>query len=67
MSSMSYVRWENTYADLDDCADSLDTEEEVSELEAQYRIKVLALCQRMVATGKAALSEDEWAEVEANT
>ena len=51
MSNMSYVRFENTYADLFDCYESMDDMDEdgLSESEVRYRKKMIALCKKIVA------------------
>lgn len=45
MSNMSYVRFENTYSDLQDCYQSFDGE--LSESEQDYRAKLVELCSRI--------------------
>lgn len=37
MGNMSYVRFENTFRDLQDCYDYMDDTSELSESEAKYR------------------------------
>lgn len=43
MSNMSYVRFENTYHDLEDCWDAMLHNEELSESERYYRNKLIEL------------------------
>lgn len=40
--NMGYVRFENTYKDLLDCAENMDLAQ--TESEKKYRIKVIKLC-----------------------
>ena len=47
MSNMSYCRFENTYGDLLDCYENWD-DDDLSDIEAQYRTLILALCQRIL-------------------
>ena len=46
MGNMSYVRFENTYQDLQDCFEALCNEsfDELSESEKKYAIKLVRLC-----------------------
>lgn len=46
MSSMSYVRFENTYDDLLDCYENLDRP--ASKREHTYRMRLIDLCERIV-------------------
>jgi hypothetical protein len=46
MSNMSYCRFENTLADLKDCAENL--EEELSEREHKARKKLIETCKDIV-------------------
>ena len=46
MGNMSYIRFENTYADLEDCYHHWNKAE--SESEIQYRKDMLELCIRIV-------------------
>lgn len=48
MSNMDYCRFANTYDDLLDCYGHLD-DDDLSEIEAQYRSKLIALAQRIHA------------------
>lgn len=47
MSNMSYCRFYNTYSDLKDCLDNIDNFE-MGIKEAQYRNKLINLCQRII-------------------
>ena len=47
MSNMSYVRFENTCKDLQDCYDHL-YDEELSETEERYRQRLIKLCRDIV-------------------
>ena len=46
MSNMSYCRWENTYRDLVDCAESLN--EATSEREFHFRKRLLTTAAEML-------------------
>lgn len=46
--NMSYCRFQNTAQDLQDCYDNLD-DSELSEAEAAARLRLIKLCQRIVA------------------
>ena len=55
MGNMSYCRFENTYADLQDCYDALEDagsitelEENASEHEKRYIRKLVQLCRDIV-------------------
>jgi hypothetical protein len=43
MANMSYVRFENTYRDLDDCCAALDDMQDIRKLDEQERYYALAL------------------------
>jgi hypothetical protein len=45
--NMSYCRWENTLADLEDCYDNIEDDHDLSEEEAKARQKTIALCVRI--------------------
>jgi len=45
MSNMSYCRFENTYADLEDCFDHMG--EDVSESEKDYKQRMIKLCEQI--------------------
>jgi hypothetical protein len=50
MANMSYVRFENTYRALDDCAEALDTTQDIrklSELEKYYALELIKLCKQI--------------------
>lgn len=50
MANMSYCRFENTYADLIDCAEEMDSRNSFSELstiEKKFRNKLVALCKEI--------------------
>lgn len=49
MSNMSYVRFENTYNDLQDCYDALSDKsfDELSESERKYAINLVRLCRNI--------------------
>lgn len=42
MGNMSYCRFENTFADLEDCYSAMD--EDLSESEEKYKDKIISLC-----------------------
>ena len=44
MGNMSYVRFENTYRDLQDCYLHMDEVEDLSSLEVKYRLWLIKLC-----------------------
>ena len=44
---MSYCRFENTYNDLQDCAEALADMGELSESETEYKNKLLDLCKEI--------------------
>ena len=46
MATMSYVRFENTYQDLQDCYEALCNEsfDELSESEKEFALKLVRLC-----------------------
>ena len=46
MSNMSYVRFENTYRDLEDCFNHL-YDEDLSESENKYMLKLVELCKEI--------------------
>jgi hypothetical protein len=46
MGNMSYCRFENTLADLRDCADNMDADD-LSETEEKARKRLIALCKRI--------------------
>lgn len=49
--NMSYCRFENTYADLQDCAEAIENRDELNELsptEARYRNRLIELCREIV-------------------
>lgn len=43
MSNMSYCRFQNTYQDLVDCYEALNDDEDLSEVEKNYRQKLIKL------------------------
>lgn len=45
MANMGYVRFENTLADLEDCAEHID--DRLEGFEASARKRLIALCQRI--------------------
>jgi len=47
MGNMSYVRFENTYRDLQDCFEHLWDNDVLSESEGGYRKLLVKLCQDM--------------------
>jgi len=49
MGNMSYCKFENTYKDLADCAESLYNEgtEELESSELRYALKVIELCKEI--------------------
>ena len=47
MANMSYCRFENTYDDLRDCYDHLHDVEDLSESEADYRERMIKLCEEI--------------------
>jgi hypothetical protein len=47
MSNMHYCRFANTYRDLKECLESIESEEELSEIEAKYKIKLIGLCREI--------------------
>lgn len=46
MANMSYCRFRNTYFDLVDC--SMNLTSELSEIEKEYRDKLIELCKEIV-------------------
>ena len=46
MGNMGYVRFENTFQDLSDCFSHL--EDELSESEENYRMRLIKLCKTIV-------------------
>lgn len=46
MSNMSYVRFENTYSDLNDCLDHIH--DKLSERESKYRKWLVDLCKEIL-------------------
>ncbi len=57
MSNMSYVRFENTYGDLQDCYEAMD--KDLSESEKKYRTKLIKLCSRISGECQDLLDNDE--------
>jgi len=49
MANMSYVRFENTYNDLQDCYEAIVNEEELSESEEDYKQKLIKLCKKIIS------------------
>lgn len=49
---MSYCRFENTYRDLQDCADHLG--DSLSDRESRFRERMVELCQNII---------DEWDDI----
>ena len=47
MPNMSYVRFENTYRDLKDCAENMHDVQGLSESEQKWRIKLIELCEQI--------------------
>lgn len=47
MANMSYCRWENTYNDLNDCADHVN-DDDLSKSEGNYRIRLIHLCKSIL-------------------
>ena len=49
MGNMSYIRFENTYRDLQDCYEALGEKslDELSETEKQYAIKLIKMCREI--------------------
>lgn len=56
MPNMSYCRFENTLADLNDCANNMHEVDDLSEYEVKARKKLLLLCK--------AIAEDYELEIE---
>ena len=52
MGNMSYVRFENTYADLKDCADAMSDDgfdpDDLSVSEKEYYNRLIALCRFII-------------------
>ena len=64
MPNMSYCRFENTYSDLRDCLDALETlgdpdSEELSRTEKHKAIGMIELCRRYIETAEETFDEDE--------
>ena len=49
MSNMSYCRFENTNADLEDCYEHLHDDKDLSSSEAYARDQLITLCHRIAA------------------
>ena len=47
MSNMSYIRFENTFGDLEDCYWNWD-DDDISEREEKWRKRLLELCESIV-------------------
>lgn len=47
MPNMSYCRFENTFYDLQDCYENMDSD--LSETEKKYKQRLIDLCQQIVA------------------
>ena len=47
MSNMSYIRFENTFGDLEDCYWNGD-DDDISEREEKWRKRLLELCESIV-------------------
>ena len=59
MSNMSYVRFENTYRDLKDCAENMDEPENLSLDEQKYRKRMIELCCEIAAAYGEREGEDD--------
>jgi len=46
MANMSHCRFENTFIDLRNCENHLD-DDDLSESERKYRVRLLTLCKRI--------------------
>jgi len=48
MPNMSYCRFQNTYADVEDCTDAVEAREELSESELRYAKAMYKACKEFV-------------------
>lgn len=62
MSNMSYCRFENTYKDLQDCFEALDSLEISNENEKYYAKKLLKLCGEISDQYEIASINDDYEE-----
>lgn len=60
MGNMSYCRFENTNADLEDCLDAI--EDELSATEHEYRIKLVRKCAKLILDWAETSTVDEAVE-----
>ena len=49
MANMSYCRFENTYRDLADCVEALETREELSNSERRYAKFMRDMCEDYIS------------------
>jgi len=52
MSNMSYCRFENTLADLEECRDVINDVEDLSDEEKNAREKLIEVCKDIIAETK---------------
>ena len=68
MANMSYCRFENTYRDLVDCYNNINSQ--LSDREHKYREQLVELCQTIIEDYNPTcqdIDEDEWEDDIPNT